>query len=223
MWKLDHKEGWMPKNWCFQILCPEKTLESPLDSKEIKPVNPKGNQPLILIGRTDAEVGAPVFWPPDLRSQLFGKDPDAGKDWGQEKAATEDEVVGWHHWLNGRDFERTPGNSERQDAWCATVQGVTKSWTWLSSWTTTIFFNVCIKFLACARYFLKSLTALISYRMAARLGKHAWGRNHIAQIKGRDAWLINMLEAGVALADHEPQVSVAVIKNNLSHPVPLPS
>ena len=92
MWELDLKEGWAPKNWCFQTVVLEKTLESPLDSKEIKSVNPKGNQPWIFIGRTDAE--APILWPPDSKSRLIGKDPDAKKDWGQEeKRATEDEMV----------------------------------------------------------------------------------------------------------------------------------
>ena len=83
MWELDHKEGWGPKNWCFQIVL-EKALEIPLDNQEIKPVNPKGNQSWILIGRIDAEVEVPIFWPPDVKSQLTGKYPDAGKDWGQE-------------------------------------------------------------------------------------------------------------------------------------------
>ena len=93
------REGWVPKNWCFRIVVLEKTLESPLDYKEIKPVNPKGNQPWIVIGRTDAE--APILWPPDPKSWLTGKAPDAGKDWGQEKGVTEDEMVGWHPRLNG--------------------------------------------------------------------------------------------------------------------------
>ena len=102
MWKLDHKEGWVPKNWCFWTVVLEKVLESPLDSKEIKPVNLKGNQPWILIGRTDAE--APILWPPDVKNRLIGKDPDAGKDLGQEKKGiTEDEMVGWHHWPNGHE------------------------------------------------------------------------------------------------------------------------
>ena len=93
----------------------EKPLESFLDSKEIKPVNPKGNQPWIFIGRTDAEAEAPIFWPPDEKSQLIGKDPDAGKDWRQEeKGTTEDEMVGWQHQLNGHEFEQTLGDSERQ-------------------------------------------------------------------------------------------------------------
>ena len=92
----------------------EKSLESPLDSKEIKPVNPKGNQLWIFIGRTDVEAEAPVLWPPDVKSWRIGKDPDAGKDWGQEKWVTEDETVGWHHWLNRCEFEQTPGDGEGQ-------------------------------------------------------------------------------------------------------------
>ena len=105
--------GWEPKNWCFQIVVLEKTLESPLDCKEIKPVSPKRNQTWIFIGRTDAETEAPILWPPDVKSQLFGKDSDAGKDWGQEeKGETDDEMVGWYHWLDGHEFEQTPGDCE---------------------------------------------------------------------------------------------------------------
>ena len=95
MWKLSHKEGLAQKNWCFWIVVLEKTLENPLESKEIKSVNSKGNQPWVFIGRTDAEAEAPICWPPDVMSQLIGKDPDAGKDWGQEeKGMTEDEMIG---------------------------------------------------------------------------------------------------------------------------------
>ena len=113
MWELDHKEGWVPKNWCFQILVLEKTLESPLDGKEIKPVHPKGNQHWKLIGKTDAE--APILWPSDVKNQLIGKDPDAGKDWRQEeKGMAEDERVGWHHRLDGHESEQTRGDSEGQ-------------------------------------------------------------------------------------------------------------
>ena len=114
MWELDHKEGWAPKNWCFRTVVLEKTFESPLDIKD-KPVNPKGNHPWIFIGRTDAEAEAPILWPPDAKSWLVGKDPDVGKDWGQEeKGVTEDEMVGWHHLLNGHEFEQIPGDSEGQ-------------------------------------------------------------------------------------------------------------
>ena len=115
MWELDHKEDWVLKNWCFRIVVLEKTFESPLDCKEIKPVNPKRNQPWILIGRIDTEAEAPILWPPDGKSQLIGKDPDVGKDWRQEeKGVTEDEIVGWHHWLNGHESEETLGDSEGQ-------------------------------------------------------------------------------------------------------------
>ena len=115
VWELDHKEGWALKNWCFWTVMVGKTLESPLDSKEIKPVNPKGNQSWIFIGRTDAEAEAPIFWPPDAKSQFIGKDPDAGEDWGQEEEkATEDEMVGWHHPLNGHEFEQIQGDCEGQ-------------------------------------------------------------------------------------------------------------
>ena len=117
MWELDHKEAWVLKNWCFWIVELEKTLESPLDRKETKPINPKGNQPWIFIGRTDAEAEAPILWPPDAKSWLIGKDPDAGKDWRwKEKGMTEDEMVGWHHQLSGYDFEQAPGDGEGQDS-----------------------------------------------------------------------------------------------------------
>ena len=136
MWELDNKKGWALKNWCLWAMMLEKTLESPLESKEIKPVNPKGNQPWILIGRTDTE--APILRPSDMKSWLTGKDPDAGKDWRQEdKGTTEDEMVGWHHRFNGHGFEQTPEDGEGQEAWCAAVHGVAKSWTYLSNWTTT--------------------------------------------------------------------------------------
>ena len=117
----DCEESWAPKNWCFWTVVLEKTLESPLACKEIKPVHPKGNQPWTFIGRTDAETEAPILWPPDVKSQLTGKDPDAGKDWGQEeKGAAENEMVGWHHWLNGHEFQQSlrDGDGQRSLACC---------------------------------------------------------------------------------------------------------
>ena len=106
MWELNCKQDWTLKNWCFWTVVLEKTPESPLDRKEIQPVNPKGNQPWIFIGRTDAEAEAPILWPPDVKSQIIGKEPDAGKDWRQEeKGTTEDEMVGWYHRLNGHESE----------------------------------------------------------------------------------------------------------------------
>ena len=114
MWELDYKESWTPKNWCFWTVVLEKTLESPLDSK-IKPVNPKGNQSWIFIGRTVAEAEAPKLWLLDVKSRLVRKNSHAWKDWRQEeKGSTEDEMVGWHHQLNGHEFEQTPGDSEGQ-------------------------------------------------------------------------------------------------------------
>ena len=106
MWELDYKESWVPKNWCFWTVVLEKTLESPLDFKDIQPVHPKGDQSWVFIGRTDAEDETPILWPPDVKNWLIWKDPDAGKDWRQEKkGTTEDEMFGWHHWLNGHEFE----------------------------------------------------------------------------------------------------------------------
>ena len=106
MWELDYKESWVPKNWCFWTVVLKKTLESPLDCKEIQPVHPKGNQSWIFIGRTDAEVKALILWLCDVKNWLFGKDPDAGKVWRQEeKGTTEHEMVGWHQRLNGHEFE----------------------------------------------------------------------------------------------------------------------
>ena len=115
MWELDYKESWVPKNWCFWTVVLEKTLESPLDCKEIQPVHPKGDQSWMFIGRTDVEAETPILWPPDPKNWLIWKDPDAGKDWRQEeKGRTEDELVGWHHPLNGHVFEWTPGVGDRQ-------------------------------------------------------------------------------------------------------------
>ena len=105
LWELDYKESWALKNWCFWTVVLEKTLESPLDFKEIQPVHPKGDQSWIFIGKTDAEAETSILWPPYVKNRLIGKDPDAGKDWRQEKGMTEDETVGWHHQLDGHGFE----------------------------------------------------------------------------------------------------------------------
>ena len=137
MWKLDCEESWAPKNWCFWTVVWEKTLESPLDSKEIQPVHPKENQSWVFIGRTYVEAEAPILWPPHAKSWLIGKDPDAGRDWGQEeKGMTEDEMAGWHHQLNGHEFEfKLRKLVMDREAWRAVIHGVTKSWTRLSNWT----------------------------------------------------------------------------------------
>ena len=113
--RVDHKESWTLNNWCFWTVVLEKTLESPFDCKEIKPVHHKGNQSWIFIGRTDTEAVTPILWPPDVKNWLSGKDPDAGKDGRQEeKRMTEDEIIGWHHGLNGHEFEQAPGIGDGQ-------------------------------------------------------------------------------------------------------------
>ena len=137
MWELDHKEGWVPKNWCFWTVGLGNTLESPLDCKKIKPISPKGNQLWIFIGRTDAETEAPILWPPDAKSQLIGKDPDAGKDWGQEvKGVTEDDLVGQHHhqlsgrvWANSGRQWRTGKPGMLQSTGSQTVRHDFSNWT----------------------------------------------------------------------------------------------
>ena len=122
MWELDYTESWAPKNWCFWTVVLEKTLESPLDCKEIQPVRPKGDQSWVFIGWTDVEVETPILWTPDGKNWLIEKDPDAGKDWRQEeKGMTEDEMVGWHHWLDGHEFEQAleVGNGQGSLACCS--------------------------------------------------------------------------------------------------------
>ena len=145
MWELDNEKGWAPKNWCLQTVLLEKTLESPLDIMEIKPVHSKGNQPWIFTGRTEAEAEAPVLWPPNAKSQLTGKDPDAGKDWRrEEKRMAEDEMVRWHHWLNGRESEQTleDGKGQGSLACCSTWSrkelGRTEQ---LNNWIKTLTFT----------------------------------------------------------------------------------
>ena len=127
MWELGHKEGWVPKNWCFWTVMLEKTLESLLDCKGIKPLSPKGNQHWIFIGRTDAEAEAEalILWPPNAKSWLIRKDPDAWTEWRQEEVGTtEDEMVGWHYWLNGHEIEQALGDGEGQGSLaCCSPQG----------------------------------------------------------------------------------------------------
>ena len=141
MWELDHKEGRALKNWCLRSVVLAKTLESPLDSK-IKSVNPKRNQPWMFIGKTVAEAEVPILWSPDTKSRLIGKDADAGKDWRQkEKRAAEDEMVKQHHWLNGHEFEQTPGDNGRQRSLvCCSPWGCQESGTtyWLNTTITNL-------------------------------------------------------------------------------------
>ena len=137
MWELDYIESWALKNWCFWSVVLEKTLESPLDCKEIKPINPLGNQPWIFIGRTDAEAETPILWPPDFKG-LIWKDPDAGKDWRlEQKGSTEDKMVGWHHWLNRHEFEQALGVDDGQGSlvccspWGRKESDMTEQLNWL--------------------------------------------------------------------------------------------
>ena len=145
MWVLDYIEHWAPKNWCFWTVVLEKTLESPLDCKEIQPIHPKGDQSWVLIGRNDAEAETLILWPPHTNSWLVGKDPDAGRDWEQEeKGMTEDEMAGWHHWLDGHEFEWTPGIGDGQgglaccNSWSHKESDMTERLNWteylLSRW-----------------------------------------------------------------------------------------
>ena len=136
IWELNYKESCVLKNWYFWTVVMEETLESPLDCKEIQPVHSKGNQSWTFIGRTDAEAETPILWPPDAKNWFIRKDPDAGKDWRrEEKGTTEDEVIGWYHWLDGHELEQALGVVMDRESWRAAVHGVAKSQTWLSSWT----------------------------------------------------------------------------------------
>ena len=137
IWELDCEESWAPKNWCLWTVV-LKTLQRPLDCKEIQPVHSEGDQPWDFFGRNDAKAEAPVPWPPHVKSWLIGKDSDAGRDWRQEeKGTTEDEMAGWHHWLEGRECEWTPGIGDGQGGLACCDSWIAKSWTRLSDWTRT--------------------------------------------------------------------------------------
>ena len=133
MWELDCEESWAPKNWSFWTVV-LKTLESPLDCKEIQPVHSEGDQPWDFFGRNVSEAESLVLWPPHVKCWLIGEDSDAGRDWGQEKGIIEDEMARWHHWLDGHEPEWTPGLVMDTEDFCAVLQGVTKSQTQLSDW-----------------------------------------------------------------------------------------
>ena len=153
MWELDCEESWAQKNWCFWTVVLEKTLESPLDCKEIQPVHPEGNQSWVFIVRTNAEAETPILWPPHAKSWLIGKDSDAGRDWEQEdKGTTEDEMVRWYHWLNRHEFEWTPGVGDGQgglaccSSWGRKESDTTERLNWTElNWTQHPFCSPWIK------------------------------------------------------------------------------
>ena len=148
MWELDYKESWMPKNWCFWTVVLEKSLESPLDCKELQPVYPKGDRSWVFIGKTDVEAETPILWPPDAKSWIIGKDPDAGKDWKQEeKGMTEDEMVGWHHRLDGYGFGWTLGVGDGQGSLAffrSWGHRVGHNWVTELNWLGILFLNFLI-------------------------------------------------------------------------------
>ena len=164
MWELDCEESWAPKNWCFWTVMLEKTLESPLDCKEIQPVHPEGDQSWVMIGRTDVEAETPILWPPDVKIWLIGKDPDAGRDWGhEEKGTTEDEMAGWHHRLDGHEFESTPGVVDGQRPGGLRFKGsqrVGHDWATELNWTDTISFVLFLWLLWLLRVFCNFIQLL---------------------------------------------------------------
>ena len=175
MWELDYKESWALKNWCFWTVVLEKTLESPLDCKEIQPVHPKGDQSRVFIGRPDVEAETRILWSPHAKSWLIGKDPDAGKYWGQEeKGTTEDKMAGWHHRLNGHGFRWTPGVGDRQgglaccNSWGHKESDTTEqlNWTELSASDSPVTIKPSLKWplLQCwLREFISAINKLLCF------------------------------------------------------------
>ena len=154
MWELDYKESWVPKNWCFWTVVLEKTLESPLDFMEIQPVHPKGDQSWVFFGRTDVEAETPILWPPDVKSWLIWKDPNAGKDWGQEeKGMTEDEMAGWHHRLDGLKFAWTLGVGDGQGglacygSWGHKESEMTERLNWTDTYVVQLLWGYLVDYL----------------------------------------------------------------------------
>ena len=173
MWELDCEESSVPKNWCFWTVVLEKTLESPLDCKEIQPVYSKGDRSWVFIGRNDAKAETPVLWPPHAKSWLIGKDSDAGRDWDreqEEKGMTEDEMAGWHHWLDGHEFEWTLGVGDGQgglaccDWWGHKESDMTEWLNWTESGAQSIGASASTSFLPknCQSWFPLGLTGLVS-------------------------------------------------------------
>ena len=159
MWELDCEESWALKNWCFWTVVLEKTLESPLDSKEVLPVHSKGDQSWVFIERTDAKAETLILWPPHAKNWLIGKDSDAGRDWGQEeKGMTEDEMAGWHHWLDGHEFGWTPvvGDGQGGLVWCDSWGRKESDVTEQLNWTEYILYFSYCTFQCCLFFFISS-------------------------------------------------------------------
>ena len=171
MWELDCEEGWAPKNWCFWTVVLEKTFENHLDWKEIQPVHPKGDQSWVFIGRTDAEAETPILWLPHVKCWLIGKDPDAGWDWGQEeKGTTEDEMAGWHHQLDGCEFEWTPGVGDGQgglaccDSWGRKESHTTERLIWSDNYSHRAVHHIPMTYLFGTHlYWVINFNCFISY------------------------------------------------------------
>ena len=173
MWELDYKESWVLKNWCFWTVVLEKTPESPLDCKEIQPVHPKGDQSWVFIRRTDVEAETTILWPPDVMSWLIGKDPDGGKDWGQEKWTTKDEMVGWYHWLSGHEFEWTLGVCDGQGGLACCFMGLQRvrhDWVTELNWPEPYSHKLSLNFITEALMNASNTKATTTTRLHLQIG-----------------------------------------------------
>ena len=221
MWALDCEEGWALKNWCFWTVVLEKTLESPLDCKEIQPVHSEGAQPWDFFGRNDAEAETPVLWPPHVKSWLIGKDSDTGRDWGQEeKGTTEDEMVGWHHWLHGHESEWTPGVGDGQGglACCDSrrSQRVRHDWATELKWTETFIYVYSLLGVAYFKvkrvdYVLERIWILDSKRFCLNLAAGAVYFEHDIQSLSF-YFLLGIIYISEDICEYESQICVGIQK-----------